>query len=294
MLCACLHRVKFCFISVRQHGHWPAITSRSFVSMASVVEVRSLADVFRHGYAPSDPTHFVGHFGLFFSAFETPTLETPVSVAGYKTATFPRIVRPDASLHDLCVEASHLRLRLDSTVDMFLRQGCLYDSTLHNMFHLDVEVRGLAFMIGVPRGWHCAVHLHASGAQTNFGVLSFPLLKTGRDITSRRHDRIATPGKQGYFHVDLRYMLECWCGIAPTEGETAHGPSIEEKVLVLLCDFEESAKWCEQLKAWHSDPSLRPEELAAKWPMLNVVVVGRRDEAPLTFVSYVMLNNKCW
>lgn len=174
------------------------------------------------------------------------------------------------------MEGTH-KLLLDGTVDMFANfegEHDEYDDSLHCIQRFDQELRGLAWIPQdrVRSGWQCAVYINALSED---GV-SFSVSKNGREPRPcTRHTRIHSDAKPGVWNVTLEYVLLVWMGKEPTAWESAEpAMGIDQKVLVLLCDFYNSSQWVRQLEAWKADPDAVPDSIADRWDALNVVVVG--------------------
>lgn len=256
----------------------------------------SLADAFQFGCAP----HYFPPFGVVvrghFGALRFPTRYggrfhfDRDGVLVKRLCGSSGCCKTDASSSPI----KHLIVALrrdhgflvDGCASLFEEAGDDYDDTLHCIQHLDQELRRLAWIpqARVAPGWQCAVYINALSQD---GV-AFSVPLNGREPKDAggedrphctRHARIIDDARApGVWNVTLEYVLLVWLGKEPTSKESASPSEIDQKVLVLLCDFYNSHKWVRQLEAWTSRPDTVPESIADRWDELNVVVVGLEDD----------------
>lgn len=257
--------------------------------------VTCLDDVWRYGSEPVPVGHYGlrrGHFGMFISASRKSTGSASVTVGD--TQCIPRALFPEAepkeSLGLLCMTMDNPgRFLLDGTIGMFLGVWS-YEGSLHSVYHLDQELRSLAFIPDsrVSPKWQCAVYMNGV---TVDGGHSFLAKLNGRDKLSERHARIRDTGLSGHLSIDLDYVLMTWLGLYPTSAEAKSRPDVDQKVLVLFCDWRDSYRWGERLQvladhahrgedvAYTSSPGVRIT--AESLRTLNIVLICRKFDGSL-------------
>lgn len=205
--------------------------------------VGGLKHVFRYGCVPTLVNPFGkrrGHMGMFVSASNG-----NARLCLGDTPNLARSLGGESGPFFLSKAANDYQFLCDGTLSAFSRVS-EYDDTLHCVFHLDQLLRGFAYITPsvLPPYWQCVVYLN--GVSEDLGE-SFLLLKTRRDPTTLRHERV--DGKKDHYSIDLDYILMTWLGIGPpARSEVPEPPNVEKKVLVLICDFHCSERWGERLK----------------------------------------------
>lgn len=264
--------------------------------------VTRLEDVWKYGSEPVPVGPYGlrrGHFGMFISACRRHIELVSITVGNVRR--IPRVFFPDAKSDDALDMFSEQMEDVgcfipDATVGLFLSKRS-YDDSLHCIHHLDQELRGLAFIPDsrVNRGWQCAVYLN--GFTRDEGH-TFLLRLNGRDKLSNRHNRVQGKGMPGHLGIDLDYVLMTWLGLYPTSSESGFVPEVANKVLVLLCDWNDSYRWGERFKVLRTHFKTSSDDFqypdfpgvcisADSFDKLRVVLVCRKGDESLSAYVHI-------